>query len=64
MNMCKTVDDIVTKFLNDNGYDGLKHDDDCCCLTDDRCDDATFDCQPAYKVPCDCDDGCNYHMTS
>jgi len=57
------VKDIVVEYLEKNGFDGLMHDNDCCCSTNNICDDMTSDCQPAYKIPCDCEDDCDFHMT-
>jgi hypothetical protein len=54
---------IVKEYLNERKYSGLIHGDDCCCETEFICDDITKDCQPGYKVPCDCDCGCDFHMT-
>ena len=61
-----TVDciDIVLGYLKENGYDGLFNDShECACVLDDLvpCCESIGDCQPGYKVPCDCGDH-DYHM--
>lgn len=57
-----TVKEIIKKYLEDNGFDGLCT-DDCGCGIDDLfpcCEDMCADCVPAYK--CKCDHNCGeYH---
>jgi len=51
------VKEIVKAYLREHGYDGLYTDSyGCGCEDDDLipCGDYTGDCQPGYKVPCDC----------
>ena len=53
-----TVKEIVKKYLEENGFDGL-YCDDCGCKTDDLipCDnEGCLDCQPGYKNPYTPDD--------
>ncbi len=51
-----TVKEMVIKYLEENGYDGLWWNsgggDDCGCRLDDLfpCDDRVTDCQPGYEV--------------
>lgn len=51
------VAEIVKKYLDDNGFDGLAG-DDCGCSKDDLfpCDCHFGDCEPAYV--CDCEHDC------
>ena len=49
-----TVQEIVEKYLRDNGYDGLYRFSYCDCDLSDlmNCDAAyALDCQPGYKIP-------------
>lgn len=51
-----TVEEIVEKYLRDNGFDGLCG-DDCGCVVGDLfnfCDGCIGDCVPAYRVKSDC----------
>jgi hypothetical protein len=54
-----TLREIVKKFLEDNGFDGLFSEYDCACEKDDLmpCDEPRTDCQPGYKTPCPADCG-------
>lgn len=58
-----TVKNIVKKFLDDNGYDGLFHDNDCGCLKDELCpcDQMGVDCEPGYRIPGDED--CPFYIS-
>lgn len=61
-----TVQDIVVKYLQENGYDGLVSDGgDCGCKLDDLfpCVDFPLDCRPGYLVQCDCGE-CDWHITT
>ena len=53
-----TVEDIVTKYLIDNNYDGLFYDElECACTLDCLfpCGDSfNMDCIAGYKTECDC----------
>jgi hypothetical protein len=65
-----TVGEIVKKYLQDNGFDGLCS-YECGCELDDlfACGgDNVFDCSPGYKVPCDpetcpADGKCKWHIS-
>jgi hypothetical protein len=48
-----TVKEIVKKYLEDNGYDGL-YNRACGCSLDDfmPCASGCDDCKPAYKIKC------------
>ncbi|MCK9596632.1 hypothetical protein M0R19_05570 [Candidatus Pacearchaeota archaeon] len=56
--------EITKDYLIKNGYDGL-YTHNCNCLLSNLmpCCDVTSDCKPGYKLPCDCDGGCAYHMS-
>jgi len=59
-----TVLDIVKEYLIKNKYDGL-YGFYCGCSIDDLmpcCWEGTADCEPGHKVPCDCGEGCEYHI--
>lgn len=57
------VKEIVTKYLQDNGFDGLRTDGCGCQIADLMpCEDCNSMCEPGYKVPCDCDEGCDFHI--
>ena len=46
--------DIVKKYLDENGYDGLYSDYECACLKDDLapCGEMNMDCRAGYKQKC------------
>ncbi len=52
-----TVGEIIKKYLDDNGYDGLCG-DECGCSKDNLfpCGMASLDCVPGYK--CECNHEC------
>ena len=52
--MSKTVKEIVTCWLKDNGYDGLFNDYGCGCHLSDfaPCDEMSQGCEAAYKFEC------------
>jgi len=54
-----TVGDIIKKYLDDNGFDGLVcSDGECGCLKDELapCENVNLDsCEPGYKVNCSAD---------
>lgn len=55
----KTVKEIITTLLKENGYDGLVNTDlECGCTIDDGgifpCDSSPDECKPAFRVKCDC----------
>jgi hypothetical protein len=60
-----TVNEIMTRWLLDHGYDGLT-DGDCGCEVSDlaNCEDPFGHCEPGYKVKCDCPDGCTFHIVT
>ena len=48
------VKEIISKYLLDNGYDGLFNSDtECGCLSDDDypCEGEIGNCEPGYKLP-------------
>jgi hypothetical protein len=52
-----TCKEIVKKYLQDNGFDGLYEPGECGCDLDDfmPCGgDCAMTCQPGYKTKCDC----------
>ena len=58
---------IIYDYLVRWGYDGLVADDgECGCALDElaqyECCDV-MNCHPGYKVPCECGDGCDYHIS-
>ena len=61
-----TVQKIIRDYLVQNKFDGLisKGCDGCDigslmpCLVADL-----LDCEPAYKIACDCDEKCDWHMS-
>jgi len=58
--------DIVLKYLEDNGYDGLFNADlECGCERTDLAPCSSIDehCGAGYKFPCDCGDH-DYHIGS
>ena len=62
-----TVRSIVAEWLTAHGYDGLVCDDwECGCWLGDlfRCNGQCERCEPAYRVPCTCEDHDGSHMTS
>ena len=63
------VRSIVADHLKSAGFDGLLSPlSECCCGFDDMFHCCEWEepelpgCRPGYKVPCDCDDGCLYHI--
>ena len=58
------VKKIVVQYLRDGKFDGLWNAwAECGCLIDDLapCGDLPLDCEPGYKIPCDCGE-CDYHV--
>lgn len=53
-----TVKEIVKKYLEENGFDGLYASGNCACEVDDLmpCGDDSIHCEPGYKIPCNCGD--------
>lgn len=65
-----TVKEIVTKYLRENGFDGLCEgncsDEGCGCLLPDLapCEESfLMSCEPGYKASCDCGEGCVWHVS-
>lgn len=63
-----TAREIVALWLRENGYDGLYY-DDCGCSHEDvapcsspSLDAWVLDCRAGYKRPCDCGEGCDWHI--
>ena len=61
-----TVKELIKQYAKENGFDGLVHDwGECGCEIDDLCPcelSDLADCAFGYKVPCDCGDGCAFHI--
>lgn len=60
-----TTKEMVSSFLTDNGYDGLVSDvGECACLLSDLmpCGEPEPDCEAGYRWPCDCGEGCEFHI--
>lgn len=63
---------FIREYLENNNYDGLFNPEgDCACENDDLfpcgeyepiCDEAD-DCEPGYKIACDCGDDHNFHIS-
>lgn len=52
-----TVAEIIIKYLEDNGFDGLFADNECACSLDEimPCsNEIPAKCEPGYIQPCDC----------
>lgn len=58
------VQDMVEEYLASHGYDGLYSPGNCCCEAGDiaPCGQVEYDCIAGYKQPCDCGDGCDFHV--
>jgi len=58
------VREIVKEYLEKNGYDGLFHPGMCSCTSDDLfpCGEPYPWCEPGYKVPCACGEGCDFDI--
>ena len=54
--MKTTVRDIIKKYLDYNGYDGLYFPGECACKKEDicPCSENPLECKPGYLCPCDC----------
>ena len=57
------VREIIKTYLVEHGYDGL-YAEECGCALDDLipCGDYAGDCQPGYKVRCDCEEHNGWHV--
>lgn len=69
MSAADNVKSIVAAYLEEKGYDGLCGGDqgeECQCALENLfyCDIGyqVHECQPGYKAPCDCDEGCKFHI--
>ena len=64
--MPKDVLEIVKKYLEDNGFDGLFNvNGECACPVGAlcQCDECFSECEPGYRVEgCTCGQGCDYHI--
>lgn len=64
-----TVLDMISKSLKDNGFDGLVDEfGECGCETSDLAPcgntiEYVGRCRAAYKVECDCEYNCTWHMS-
>ncbi len=58
------VRDILLAYLREHGYGGLCNEEGCRCSLDALivCQSACDACVPGYQVPCDCGEGCVYHI--
>lgn len=58
------VIDMVEHWLEIQGYEGLYYEDMCSCETSNLapCGQIQGDCQPGYKLPCNCGDSCDFHI--
>ena len=59
------IKEMVTQYLINNKYDGLCSDwVDCGCILDDLmpCGEPRPDCFAGYKIACDCDMKCDFHV--
>ncbi len=61
-----TVNDIVREYLTRHGYDGLVQPGICGCVMDDLfpCGNLNELCEPGYKGPCSCGEGCDWDIYS
>lgn len=59
-----TVEEIVRAYLVAGGYDGLYCPGECCCSVDHLfpCEQVSTECEPGYRLPCDCGEGCDFHI--
>lgn len=60
-----TVQEILVAHLRARGYDGLFNDDRACgCTVEDfaTCGDIWTNCQPGYRIPCQCGEGCDFDI--
>jgi hypothetical protein len=61
----RTVKQILEHFLINRGFDGLFNPDgECACEIAELfpCGESFSDCEPGYKVPCDCGDH-DFHIS-
>lgn len=58
------VTEVIIKYLEDNGYDGL-YSDECGCELADLMpcgSEGCLSCEPGYYLPCNCGEGCDFHI--
>lgn len=55
---------MVIEYLERHGYDGLYDPGECSCLLGELvpCGSDFSDCEPGYKCPCECGEGCDFHI--
>lgn len=59
------VKTMVGDYLKQNGFDGLFSDECACDLSDLMpCGEQSDGCRAGYKGPCNCGEGCDYHIFS
>lgn len=60
--------DMIVKYLEENGYDGLcEPDNECGCLLNDLmpCDsEFAMWCEAGHRVECTCGEGCDFHVVA
>lgn len=63
-----TVGEMVVEYLKKNDFDGLvSRCGECSCTLDDLMPCESDDipgCSAGYKVPCDCGEGCGFHIAT
>ena len=60
-----TLKEIAQQWLTLNGYDGLYHEDGLCACEIGNlmpCDQPGPECKAGYRKPCDCGEGCRFHI--
>lgn len=59
------VKEILVEWLRSHGFDGLFFEGECACTVDDLapCDSCFGDCVPGYCTPCNCGEGCAFHIS-
>ena len=59
-----SVLEIVKKYLEAEGFDGLYHQFGCACEKNDLAPCGNFgpDCEPGYKTACRCGEGCDFDI--
>ena len=61
------VRELLEKTLQENGFDGLLQEDgECACQIGDLvpCESDFTNCKPGYKTLCNCNMGCDFHITT
>ena len=60
-----TIKSMVNYYLMQTKLDGLCHPDyECSCVIGELmpCDEPDPDCFGGYKLPCNCNEGCDFHI--